>query len=76
MRWNNQLFPSLNVIHGKTYPYGRKGIPRHYHYWSDPKLSPGIVAIRRIPCSFHDSTTTLYLSWNSTIKESVNQPTY
>ena len=49
MIWNNKLFTSLNVINGKTFPYASKGILRHYHYWSDPKLSPGIVAIRRIP---------------------------
>ena len=54
MRWNKIFFPSLNVINGKTYTYVRKGIIRHYHYRSDPKLGPGIVSIIRIPCSFHD----------------------
>ena len=53
MRWNNKLFPSLNFINGKKLPYSSKGILRHYHYRSDPKLSTGIVAIRRIPCSCH-----------------------
>ena len=48
MRWNNKLFPSLNVINGKPTPYRRKGIIRHYHYRSDPKLGPGIVSIRGI----------------------------
>ena len=46
MRWNNKHFPSLNVIKGKISSYGRKGILRHYHYRSDPKLSLGIVAIK------------------------------
>ena len=62
MRWNN-IFSSLNVINGKTLLYGSKVIIRHYHYRSDPKLGPGIVAIRRIPCSCHACTTILYLPW-------------
>ena len=45
IRWNNKLFPLLNVINGKILPYASKGILRHYHYQSDPKLGPGIVAI-------------------------------
>ena len=31
-----QFFPSLSFIDGKTSSYGSKGILRHYHYWSDP----------------------------------------
>ena len=53
---NNKLFPSLNVINGKIFPYASKGILRHYHNRSDPKLGLGIVAIRIIPCSFHACT--------------------
>ena len=53
MRWNNKLFPSLNVINGETSPYTSKGILRNYHYWSDPKLGSGIVEIIIIPCSCH-----------------------
>ena len=74
--WNNKLFPALNVINGKTLPYASKGILRHYHYQSDPKLCPGIVAIRRIPCSFHACTSILSLSWYPKIKEALNQPRY
>ena len=37
-----KLFPSLNVIDGKLSPDGSKGILRHYHSRSDPKLGPGI----------------------------------
>ena len=51
MQCNNKLFPSLNVINGKSSPYGSKGILRNYHYRSDPKLGPGIVAIIIVPCS-------------------------
>ena len=76
IRCNNKLFPSLNVINGKTSPYGNKVILRHYQYRSDPKLIPGIVSIRIIPCSFHDFKTILSLSWDSKIKEGVNQPRY
>ena len=76
MRWKNRLFSSLKVINGKTSPYGSKGIIRHYHYWSDPKLGPGIVAIIRTPCSFHYCRTILLLSWDSKTKEAVNQPIY
>ena len=36
-RWNEKLFPSLNVINGKSAPYGSNGFLRHYHYRSDPK---------------------------------------
>ena len=43
--WNKKLFPPLNFINGKIFPYARKVILRNYHYWSDPKLVPGIVAI-------------------------------
>ena len=71
MRWNNKTFPSLNVINGKTSPYGSKGIQTHYRYWSDPKLFPVIVVTRRTPCNFHDCTTILSLYWDSKIKESV-----
>ena len=41
------FFPSLNVIKGEILPYGSKGIIRRYNYWSDPKLSPGIVVMKR-----------------------------
>ena len=76
MIWNNKLFPSLNVINGKTLPYKSKGILRHYNYQSDPKLGPGIVAIRIIPCSCHDCTYILSLFWDSKTKEAVNQHIY
>ena len=76
MRWNNKIFPSLNVINGKKSPYASKGILRHYHYWSDPRLCPGIVSIIRIPCSFQACTTILSLSWDPKIKEAVNQYRY
>ena len=66
--WKNKSFPSLNVINGKTSPYAIKVILRHYHYQSDPKLGPGIVAIIRITCSCYDCTTILSLSWDSKIK--------
>ena len=75
MRWNNKLSPSLNVINGKN-PYGRKGIPRHYHYRSNPKLGPGIVVIIRIPCSCHACTAISFLSWDSKSKKAVNQTRY
>ena len=48
-RRNNKPFLSLNVLNGKTLPYASKGILRHYHYRSDPKLGPGIVAMIIIP---------------------------
>ena len=70
------MFPSLNFINGKTSPNGSKGFLRHYHYWSDLKLGPGLVEIRIIPCSCHACTTALSLSWNSKIKEAVNQYRY
>ena len=35
IRWNNKIFP-----------YGSKGILRHYNYRSYPKLGPGIFSIR------------------------------
>ena len=73
---NKKLFPSLNVINGKSWPYESKGIIRHNHYWSDRKLGPGIVAIRRIPCSCHACTAILSISWDHKIKEAVNQPRY
>ena len=41
----------------KSYPYGIKGIIRHYHYSSDPKLGPGIVYIIIIPYICHACTT-------------------
>ena len=72
----NKIFPSLNVINGKTSPYESKGIIRHHYYWSDPKLGPGIVAIRIITCSCHDCISILSLSWDSKTKESVNQTRY
>ena len=68
MRRNNKLFPSINVINGKTLIYASKGILRHYHYRSDPIFGLGIVAIRRISCSCHACTALLYLSWDYKIK--------
>ena len=76
MTFKNKLFPSLNVIKGKILPNGSKGILRHYHYRSDPKLGPGIVAVRKIPCSCHACTYILSLSWDAKTKESVNQYRY
>ena len=76
MRCNNNFFPSLNFNNGKTSPYGSKAILRHYRYCSDQKLGPGIVEVRIIPYSYHDCTTILSLSWDSKIKEAVNQPIY
>ena len=66
--WNNKLFSSLNVINGKTSPYASKGVLRNYHYRYYPKLGPGIVVIRIIPCSCHACTTILSLSWDYKIK--------
>ena len=76
MIWNNKTFQPLNFINGKTYPYGSKGILRNYQYRSDPKLGPVIVEIRRIPCNCHACTTIFSLSWDSKIKEAVDQPRY
>ena len=63
-------------MNGKALPYGSKGIIRNYNYRSDPKLGPGIVAIRIIPCSCHSCTAILSLSWDPKTKEAVNQPIY
>ena len=49
---------------------------RHYYYRSDPKLGPGIFAIRIIPCSCHACTDILYIYWDCKIKEEGNQPRY
>ena len=76
MRWNNKLFPSLNVIKGKISSYGSKGILRRCHYRSDPKLGSCIFSIKIMWCSCHTYTTLLYLSWDSKIREAVNQPKY
>ena len=59
MRWKNKLFLSLNIIKGKRL-YGSKGILRHYHHCSDPKLGLGIVAIILVPFSYH-ACTIIYL---------------
>ena len=64
MRWNNKTFPPLNVIRGEISPYGSKGIIRHYHYRSDPKIGPGIVTIRRITFIYHVCTTILHFYWD------------
>ena len=76
MRCNNRRFPSLNVLNGKTSQYGSKLILRHYRYLSDPKLGLGIVVIRRITCNYYTCTNILSLSWDSKIKEAVDQPRY
>ena len=69
-----QIFPSLNLTRVKISPYFIKGIIRHYHYHSYPKLGPGIVDIRRIPRICHACTTILSFYWDSKIQETVNQP--
>ena len=76
MRWNNKLVLSLNVINGKTLQYESKGIIRHYHHQSDPKLGSGIVAIIIFICICHACTDILSLSWYPKTKEAVNQSRY
>ena len=49
LQWNNKLFPSMNIIDGKSDPYVSKGVIRHYHHRPDPKLVPDIVALIIIP---------------------------
>ena len=74
MRWKNKLFTALNVINSKALPYASKVIPRHYHYQSDLKLSPGIFVIRIIPFSCHTCTYIIYLYWDNKTKEAVHHP--
>ena len=62
MIWKNKPFLPLNVIKGKISTCGSKGILRHYHSCSDPKLGPGIFTTRIIPFSFHACTTILSVS--------------
>ena len=56
--------------------YASKVILRHFYYRSDPKLGLGIVAIRRILCSFHACTSILSIYCDDKIKEAVNHPRY
>ena len=69
MIWKNKLFPSINSINGKTFPYASKGILRHYHHRYHPKLGLGIVSIRRIPCGCHACTAILSLFWDTKSKK-------
>ena len=62
MRGNNNFFPSLNIINGKTSTNISKGIIRHDHNQSDTKLGLGNIAIIKIPCSFHAWRAILSLS--------------
>ena len=74
--WNEILFQLLNVINGKTGPYGSKVVLRHYHYWSDPKLGLVVVVLRIIPCSCDGYTTQLSLPYYCKIKDACNKPRY
>ena len=76
MRWNKKLFPSLNVINGKSSPYGSKGVLRHDRSRLDPKLGMVVVGTRRITRSFHACTTILSVSSDSKSREAFNQPRY
>ena len=76
IRLNNISYPSLNVINGEIVQYVRKGMQRHYHYRSDPKLGLGIVVIRIFLCSCHACKNILSITLESKIKEAVNQPRY
>ena len=58
----------------KTAPYGIKDVLIHYHYRSDPKVGPDIVALRKIPCSCHACIIQLSLPWDSKIKYACNHP--
>ena len=69
-------FSIIKFMNGKKSPDGSKFIIRHYHYWSDTKLDPGIFSMRRIPCSWHACTTIWSISWYSKTKEAVNHPRY
>ena len=66
----------MNAIDVNSAPYRSNGVVRHYHYSSDPKLGPGIVAPRRIPCSSYACITPLSLSWDSKINDACNNPRY
>ena len=68
LQLNKQLSPSLNILNGKTSPYGIKVVLRHYHFRSDTKLGPGVVALRIIPYSCHYFTQQLSLPWDYKIK--------
>ena len=70
------MFPSLNLINWKSYPYWSKVVLIHYHYRPDTKLGPGIVAIRIIPCSCLACKTRLSIPWSYIIKYACNQPIY
>ena len=74
LRWNNKNIPSLNVIIGKTAPYGSKVVLRHYHYGLGKKLVPGLVSLKIISCRYHACTTQLYLTWGYKIKYACNHP--
>ena len=76
LRWSSKLFPSLNVINGKSAPYESKFFPRNYHHRSDSNLGLRIFDLIRITCSFHNCTTILSFPWNSIITEACNQKIY
>ena len=74
--WNNKLFPSLNLINGKTAPYVSKGIIRHHHYKSYLNLGRGVVDIRRITWRFLACKTQSSLPCDTKTKNAYNQPRY
>ena len=57
------MFPSLNVINGKSSTYGSNGVLKNSHSSSDPKLGPGTVATIIITCSCHTCKRVLSLYW-------------
>ena len=63
-----QTVSIIKFINGKYSTYESKGIIRHYHYHSDPKLGPGIAVIRKVTCSCQDCTTIPSIYLDSTIK--------
>ena len=73
---NSRKFPPLNVINGKTPPYGRKGVLRHYQYRDDPNLGQVVVAVRSVLCSLHDYQIQLSIPYVAKIKYSCNKKRY
>ena len=67
MYCNKNKLPALTFCAPHSKPYGTRGLSKHYHFLSDPKLGGGVCAIRRIPCSCVAYTSIIYKPWISVI---------
>ena len=67
MYYNTNQSPALPICGPYSKPHVTRGLSKHYHLNSHPKLGNGVCAICRIPCACVACTSILDKPWISGI---------